>query len=186
MKIEDLRALATELQTQDNLATANPLYCVQQKRRICGMDLDYTHGYEWVSEEDSDCHYTESEIFDAIRLEVNDIREGEGDAEHLSDSEIDPEDFGYRKVGHLDIWDFVCAHLTMKAAESYIEANAHNLKEPRVYVDSQYRCHEFNAVVGALPAMADAMEAMAEIAAGHGSAYEEEAREIMANFEGAK
>ncbi len=50
------------------------------------------------------------------------------------------------RVGYKDIFEFVTCFFTNKAAEEYIETNAHNLIEPRVYVDSGWRNKQWQAV----------------------------------------
>jgi cell division ATPase FtsA len=41
-------------------------------------------------------------------------------------------------------WEYVTAHLTKKAAELFIEENKHRYNELRIFVNSQYRCKEWN------------------------------------------
>jgi len=36
------------VRTQDNRATSDPIFIVQQKRRIWGMDGHYSDDYEWI------------------------------------------------------------------------------------------------------------------------------------------
>ena len=133
MTEEELIILANRLKTQDNRITANPLYCVQQKRRIYGIDLEYDPQilYQWA--EDPDYSWETRE---------------EAEQELLKD-DISLDDFEkyIQEVGYIDIWEFVTAHLTEKAAQLYIDQNKHNLKSPRIFVSSQYRCHEFNNVI---------------------------------------
>ena len=50
----------------------------------------------------------------------------------------------------LYIYVDVCAHLTEEAANLYIEQNRHNLREPRIYVKSAYRCHELIGLIEAI------------------------------------
>lgn len=148
MTEENLAELANELRTQNNRCTAHPLYVVQQKRRIYGMDSAYCDDYEWHSE-DHEYRYSDEEIQSAIQDEVelehgppvSDVDEVAGPRER------DPGEYGYEKVYYIEYWDFVTAHLTERAANRYVRENAHNLNEPRVYVTSQYRCHEWIEVV---------------------------------------
>ena len=54
MTAEQLAALSTELRTQDNAITADPLFVVLQEARIYGVSQDYqTNGYTWVGVDDS-------------------------------------------------------------------------------------------------------------------------------------
>jgi hypothetical protein len=149
----DLAELGRELNTQDNAATAYPLYLVQQQRRIWGMDPDIDDiPFVWAWAEDSEYSFPDDEVRAEIRRD-NDT------AQALTDDEIDPEDWGYERRAYVNVWDFVCAHLTRRAAQRYIDENRHRLSEPRIYVGSQYRCHEFNAVVDWLKAQGEPTDA---------------------------
>lgn len=55
--------------------------------------------------------------------------------------EIDGEHVGYKII-----WTFVTCCFTEAAANRYIKENRHNLKNPRTYVASAYRNHEWIAV----------------------------------------
>jgi len=133
MTPEQLKELAHELNIQDNRCTSNPLYVVQQKRRIYGLDTDYCEQviYQWKDDPEYFWETEEEAIKEASKY---------GYAEDQIDNVI-------QKIGYIDIWDMVCVHLTEKAAQLYIDQNSHNLNSPRIYVSSQYRCHEFNNVV---------------------------------------
>lgn len=133
-----LAELSLELHTQDNRITADPLFCVQQQRTVWGMAEGYSDDFKWFDANDPESHYEEDEIY-------AEIREHHGIDECL-DLQIDPEDFGYKKVYFKRYWDFVTAHFTEKAADRYLQENAHNLDNPRVFVTSQYRCDEWNRV----------------------------------------
>lgn len=144
MTPEEELALSLELKNQDNRITADPLFCVQQKRRVYGMDGDLIDDLDfiWVYTEDSEYTFGPDEIFDEIR----DNDHGEDGVLNLHDEEIEPEEWGYHQMFYVEYWDFVCAHFTERAADEYIRDNNHNLTSPRVYVTSQYRCYEWNAV----------------------------------------
>lgn len=138
----DLDELAATLRTQSNRCTAEPLFIVEKKRRIYGMDGDLIDDLDWVWnwEQDPDSYSTEDEIYEEIRTSFD-----EGYL-NLEDDEIDPDEYGYQKLFYVEYWDFVCAHFTLRAAKLYEAQNSHNLGESRVYVHSQYRCYEWVAV----------------------------------------
>ncbi|MCP4489045.1 MAG: hypothetical protein GY820_17290 [Gammaproteobacteria bacterium] len=117
--------LSRELRTQDNLCTADPIYIVQTRNRIFGMDSLYADDYQWVPSGDWESIMDEPEDDDGNPL-----------------SEEQAEDAGWEKVYYVTEWVFKTAHLTRKAAERYIESYRHNLTEPRIYVDSMHRCPE--------------------------------------------
>lgn len=53
------------LHTQDNRITANPLFAVQQRRRIYGLDADYRDGVVWVDDEGNE---TDADVADSREL----------------------------------------------------------------------------------------------------------------------
>ncbi len=144
--MESLDEIVAEMMTQDNAATAHPIFLVQQRRRLLGIDLDYDPPTTWVHEADHGCFYSEEVVISMLREDDRDNRLG-----NLADHEIDPADHGYEKMGYHDNWEYVCAHFTRKSAERYIEVNRHNLTEPRIFVHSQHRCREWQVIVRALP-----------------------------------
>jgi len=134
MTKEQLKEIANELQTQDNRATADPLFCVFEKEQICGMDPDYTDTYEWVLDYDSET------IGDADDL----MRECE-----LTEEQAENDD-RFRKGYYIERDRFVNAHFTEKAALEHIRINGHNLRKPFVYVTSLFRCNEMVGIRNAL------------------------------------
>lgn len=126
---ELLDELREQLKTQDNLATSSPIFVVQQRRRVYGFDPNY--GTEditvWL---DSTGDYTEADPEEHARLE----------AEYESTGE---EPDGWTRTCYQDTWEYVQPFFTRKAAEGYIQENRHNLRDPRVYVESGYRNHEW-------------------------------------------
>lgn len=126
----NIEKLAHEMQTQDNLCTADPIYLVQEERII--------YGFQPECAADGDYHWyfpDEDGYYDVPT-----------DGEGLPLSEEEAEIFGYEKAYFITTKEFVCAHFTMAAAERYIEAQKHNLKSPRIFVDSMYRCDEMKAI----------------------------------------
>lgn len=128
MNAEQLAELAHELHTQDNLYTADPMYLVQEEEIIYGFKSDYAEEYHWYFADDG-------EFFEVPE-----------DGEGLPLGEDQAEEFGYTKVYFHRQWVFKCAHMTMKAAELYIETQRHNLKNPRVFVESMHRCPEMISI----------------------------------------
>jgi len=52
----------------------------------------------------------------------------------------------YTKTAYQDFWENVQPFFTRKGAEGYIEINGHNLKDPRIYVESAFRNSEWQAL----------------------------------------
>lgn len=116
--IERVKAAAAELLTQDNLCTADPIFCVQLARAIVAPPGHY----------DDKCWMSNDGEYDVYYEEPDDP----GDADEFS---------------FCVIW-FTCASFfTYEGALEYIKSNGHNLhcdagKEPRIYVESMWRWRE--------------------------------------------
>lgn len=132
-----MQQLGRLIHAQNNRATSDPLFIVQQRKRIWGMDSEYSDDYEWVDEDDHEV------VADAI------IRAGLDAMENLG-KEIS----GWVKIYYLDQWEFVTVCFTEKGCEDYIAANGHNLNEPRIYATSAYRNREMIALREMLKAAA--------------------------------
>lgn len=143
-----LADLEHRLRTQDNRSTAWPLYVVEQRERIYGLDPQWSDsdtGYIWQYRDDSTVYYeTDAELLDEHNLEHSlDPKMAWPEYE----DEVILGDCEYEKIYYTVRWKFVCAHLTEEAADLYVGQNAHRMTEPRVYVTSQYRCHEWQDVL---------------------------------------
>lgn len=103
-----LSEISARLRTQDNRITQNPMFCVQQKRRVVGLDPRWTDNTIW----------------------------------YHNGEKVDEECEGAIKVGVLDLWETVMVAFTEEGCKEYLRQNAHNLREPRIYVESFNRCPE--------------------------------------------
>lgn len=134
-----LEHLRENLRTQDNRLTAWPVFCVQQKRRLYGMDPEYAFdesGIVWVFDGE------EVDEEERCKLEANYDATGE-------------EPDGYTRTGFQDIWEFVTCCFTEQGAKDYLECNGHNLKGPRIFVESAYRNEEWQRVAKLLSQRCD-------------------------------
>lgn len=106
-----LEMLVGELGSQDNLDTSDPIYMVQEKRRIYGIVEVYG---------------ADGSIFtlDGEEVELDGVEVKEENCE---------------EVFFKDEWVNSQPFLTRKAASEFIERQMHNLKSPRIYVKSG--CH---------------------------------------------
>jgi hypothetical protein len=120
-------AIGKRIREQDNRATDAPMFIVQQVKRIYGLSVDYAEYFEWM---DAD----------------GDVAEGELEEKLESRKASPKERKGWKRVGYVEIWEFVTACFTREACEDYIACNGHNLKSPRIYADGSYRNKEFRAV----------------------------------------
>ena len=112
-----IAAIIERLHTQDNRITDNPLFAVQQRRRIYGMNADYCDNAEWILD---------------------------GETITLDPGEAPPD--RAQKVGYVDKWEFVTGCMTEQGCKDYIVANGHNLHAPRIYAYGSYRNAEFIAL----------------------------------------
>lgn len=126
---ERVLRIAENIRTQDNRITAHPIFVVQQRRRLYGMDPSYVDDVVWLHSDES---YEVSEE-DAKRLEA---------AYRKSRSEPD----GYTRTAYVDSWEFVTACFTEQGCKDYIASNGHNLKEPRIYAESGFRNREWQVL----------------------------------------
>jgi hypothetical protein len=128
--VGELVAIGELIRTQDNRITDSPIFIVQQKRKICGVDADYTSHFEWIDPRDT------SEVYDdAAKAERDAEREEEG---------LPP--IEWIQVGYIEIWEFVTACFTEQGCKDYLARNGHNLRQPRIYAEGSYRNQEWRTV----------------------------------------
>lgn len=145
----DLVALGKDLLTQDNLCTHEPIFMVQQRNRVYGFDPIYTDDHiVWI---DSDaCEYSKEKrdkLLEEMRADWREEGKGADDIEFLDeDSDEFLERFALTRTAYQDFWENIQPFFSRAGAEEYIAANAHNLKHPRVYVESAYRNAEWQAM----------------------------------------
>ena len=121
--------IGERLKSQDNHCTEEPIFIVQSKRRIYGIDTQYTDDAEWIDNEGEEADKETKE-----KLEDKYLEDGL--------EEID----GYVRTAVLDIWEFRTACFTEVGAKNYIAKMAHRLNEPRIFVESAYRNEEWKEV----------------------------------------
>lgn len=131
-----IHEIAKSMATQDNQATEHPLFVVERKRTVYGMDLAYSDEWAWG---DSD-----GEVDETIEGLLNALLNSDGDIPKK-----------YRRVGVAHHWEFVTCCLTEDGANAYLEANGHNLGETRVCVRSAWRNEEMQAVQSLVSEQAD-------------------------------
>lgn len=129
--LNELKRIVLSIEKQDNRATADPIFCVQEKNRFYGVDRGYTENFVWINDF-SEEEYEEDTI---EYLEMEKLR---------NSLYKDPD--GWRKVGYEEYYYTSQTFLTEAAAIEYIEKNKHNLSSPRIYVDSAYRNYEIQSI----------------------------------------
>jgi len=113
--------------------TCDPLFIVQSRERVVGLDSAYCDDYIWINAEND---HAEADTRTANRLDALDDDGRKTGA--------------WEKVYYIDRWEYVSAHLTKEAAEAFIARKKHDHDELRVYVDCQLCCWEFNAIIEGL------------------------------------
>lgn len=136
--LDRLRQIGELISTQDNRYTDQPMFIVQQRRRVYGFDTDYCENVIWLCSEDD---YSEASAEEAAKLE----------AEYQESGRVKS---GWQRTGYTDQWEFVTACFTEQGCKDYLQRDGHNLKEPRIYAEGSYRNEEFRAVRNALIALA--------------------------------
>ena len=130
-----LQAIGQLIATQDNRITDAPMFAVQQKRRIHGIDTEWCDNVDWLDKEGNEPSDEDREKLDAYwrehRLAMH----------------------GWKRVGYIDIWEFVTACFTEQGCKDFLAINGHNLKEPRIYAYGSYRNAEWRRVRDALLAL---------------------------------
>lgn len=133
---ETLGKISAAMKGQDNWGTAHPIFIVQQRCRIYGIDPQWTDDIVWV------CDGSEMSEDDP------DLPKVIAEYEELGD--LSPKYENWVRTGYKDTWDFIQPFFSERAAAEYIAANRHNLKDPRIYVDSAYRNPEWQAIEAVL------------------------------------
>mgnify|MGYP000850307898 FL=1 len=122
---DQIKAIGERLRTQDNLCTANPMFCVQIKVRDVGYDSAYAANKCWHDSENDETIYDDDKDF-----------KGE------------PEGGEWQEFGYVDRWETVMVAFTQKGCEEYLELDGHNCRrrahngEVRIYAESFNRCPE--------------------------------------------
>lgn len=75
--IDVLKKSAQSILTQDNAATANPAYCVKDKKRVYGFDGTTTSDYVWYSRDDDSEYDNTDDMYKALDTIADEINEDE-------------------------------------------------------------------------------------------------------------
>lgn len=117
-----IKNIQKELKTQDNRITADPIFLVQEKERVYGMDLEYAPEscyYDWENYEE----VSEEEYEKDLKEWGENFRSGARKS--------------YEEVGYFDQWITKLFFFTHKAAQEYIDTRAYRHSgELRIYVAS--------------------------------------------------
>jgi hypothetical protein len=138
--------------------TADAIFTVQAKRRVAGIDKDYTDNWivycdesEWFSPQSywDDLDDKGREYLDAKAKDDSDcsfLEMGEPEQWRMLGKLQD-----HTVTGYQEEWEHVNSHFTKEAAEAFIARKKHDYRLGlRVYVDAQSHCWEWNAIKDAL------------------------------------
>ena len=114
-----LLSITERLNTQDNQCTADPMFCVQEKKRDVGYDSAYSDNVCWVECGGEEIIYDDDKGFKR------------------------PTGYEWEKFGYRDRWETVMVAFTEEGCKEYIRQNGHNHRgELKIYVESFRRCPE--------------------------------------------
>lgn len=148
MKQEDkqfLAELAKELNTQDNAATKNPVWCIVDKKTVVvpddiGGDLLVVTGPEWTMTLENFADWVAEEVPEESMQEVIDAINLCTDTDELRTvldnyTDEDPDDYCIQEARKEErICMDATGFLTKKSADEHLKQNAHHYtKEARAY-----------------------------------------------------
>ncbi len=134
---DEILRIALHLHIQDNRITDAPIFMVQVKNRVYGLDPDFSDDHTWVSDEE----FEEADSETAAAAESNYHDTGE-EVFHC-------EQGAFRRVSYREVWLNHQPFFTETAAEQYLKINGHNLTHyfgVRIYAESSWRNAEWQAI----------------------------------------
>jgi hypothetical protein len=126
---EEFQEIRNGLLSQDNRATCDPMFLVQQQVKDYGIEQGYGEdGYIWY--------------------DLNDGEEAsEEDAALCDDGALMTNNFRFEKRYYRYRWQYVTCFFTKKAADHFIKSNRYHWDgEVRTYVDSAWRNYEWQKI----------------------------------------
>jgi hypothetical protein len=157
---DNLRRMIEEMATEDShlrdtvSAVHNPIFVVEQHHMVAGLLPEYGDEILW-NVHDGGGMCTQDDALEYYDIVAGD-KPGCSDVERLL--EAGAEDHGVAYV-----WVFVSAHFSRGEAERYVKRYADRLTNPRITVESQYRCPGMTAVRVLLLALHDKPDEIARL-----------------------
>src|SRR5687768_4710001 len=102
--------IGERIRTQDGRITSHPIFVVEERVRIYGMDPVWDGPVVWLHADEP----VEVSPEESARLEA-------------AYQEADQEPENFTRTGYVDYWRFVTACFTEQGCKDYIAANGHNL-----------------------------------------------------------
>ena len=126
--MRSIQQIGYDVLTQDNRATSYPIFIVEERTKIYMVDEEVADGHDWLNVD------IEEEA-DAVTAKKLDKLEERG----LENPE-------WRKVFYIYKWNFVTACLTENGCKAFIQQDAHNHGELRIYAASGYKNEEWQSI----------------------------------------
>jgi hypothetical protein len=150
----DLEKIAEEIRTQDNRATADPIFILFDRQKM-PTDRDFSDEYIYmdVDNDNNEIDGNFKALLEYVKDERRNIINFPERLDDLNEDglfELMESDRKFEKVYVKTIDVFKQAFFTDKSAHEYLDANKHNLKDPHIYCDSLYRNYEMQAIRNAL------------------------------------
>jgi hypothetical protein len=137
--------MSQAIASQDNAATADPIFYVQELNRVYGFDPDYSDNHVYLDDEHN--IVTDFSSFQCPECSKSlDVRDMDDEACTACFADLDLGDWPLTRTVYRDFWVNVQPFFTRQGAEEYLRVNGHNLCDPRIYVDSAFRNAEWQAV----------------------------------------
>lgn len=140
--------------------TADALFVVQERRRVIGIDREYTDNLVAYSSDGEVEYYSPEDYFSSlshvekVALNKHCVEKEGGKFKSLKPFQQWEIMDGYNELqvaGFHEYWEYVNSHFTKEAAESFIRRKKHDYRDGlRIYVEAQSYCWEFNAVKEAI------------------------------------
>ncbi|HIN56140.1 MAG TPA: hypothetical protein EYM92_04185 [Acinetobacter pittii] len=143
-------------------STRDPIWMVQEKTKVFGLDSDYSDEYKWI---DDDSEYSSAlDLFNDqsahVKHEINGFALDDKDElfEELSDEDQEEVldlvaanlNYNWSKVYYKEEWVSIQTFLTRHDADRFIVRQGHNYGELRVYVESTWRSPQLRDVIQAI------------------------------------
>lgn len=138
--------------------TSHPVFEVQQKVTVVGLDTEYTDKYVLIDDEGNFVDPVEyfHDQADEDQAELNTLSVDDYDCSFLELRARDQMDVlaevnsALTLTGARDEWKHVTSHLTKQGAQRFINRKGHDYSELKIYVTSACYSYELREVVAAI------------------------------------
>lgn len=138
--LAQMQEIGNELAHQDNLATAWPIWCVMEHKKVY---VDYVQSWDGKERQDPD-YFDSKDLCDECRkaYEENEL------PEECSTDMCDESTFVYYNMEDVpSFWKGPGMFLTQKACQDHIDSNRYDYTDPRPYAYSANRNYEMQAII---------------------------------------